>query len=300
MSTELQQFEEKILDITGDNLEVITGHSFQLSLQGIAPPDEEAASVLKEYPVRATVVFSRPEYEDWQLFFPEQMAAFLVAAMVGDEPEETFDPETHTEPFQELLAQILSPYLSELSSMEGAQIDTESLTISVSDEVALPEESLLLAYQAVVDPDLDFQFYKLVHSSFAELLGVGDEEEDEEEAADTGEPAPEEQGQVEMAEAQFQPFTSGGTNGNGSNLEMLMDLEMPLTIELGRTKLAIKRILELGQGSIVELEKLSGDPVDVFINDRKFAEGEVVVVDENFGVRITEIVSPVEKIQSLQ
>jgi flagellar motor switch protein FliN/FliY len=81
---------------------------------------------------------------------------------------------------------------------------------------------------------------------------------------------------------------------------MLMDIEMPITIELGRTKLSIKEILTLGQGSIIELDKLSGDPVDVFINEKRFARGEVVVVDENFGVRITEIVSPTEKIRSLQ
>lgn len=300
MSQELQQFEEKILDITGDNLEIITGHTFQLSLEEIASPSEDAAAELKEYPVQATVSFSSPDYEDWQLFFPEDMAAFLVATMVGEEPGETFDPGTDTEPFQELLAQILSPYLSELSSMEGKQIDTESLVIKVSDEVALPGESLLLTYKAVVEPEKEFRFYKLVTGSFAEILTAKAEEEAQEPQEEHEISPAEEQETVEMAGAQFQPFNSGGTQGNGSNLEMLMDLEMPITIELGRTRMAIKRILELGQGSVVELEKLSGDPVDVFINDRKFAEGEVVVVDENFGVRITEIVSPVEKIQSLQ
>lgn len=299
MSQELQQFEEKILDITGDNLEIITGHTFQLSLEEIASPSEDSAAELKACTVQATVSFSSPDYEDWQLFFPEDMAAFLVATMVGEEPGDTFDPGTDTEPFQELLAQILSPYLSELSSMEGKQIDTESLVINVSDEVALPGETLLLTYKAVVEPEKEFRFYKMVTGSFAEILTAKAEEEDQEHQEHEMSPA-EKQETVEMAGAQFQAFNSGGTQGNGSNLEMLMDLEMPITIELGRTRMAIKRILELGQGSVVELEKLSGDPVDVFINDRKFAEGEVVVVDENFGVRITEIVSPVEKIQSLQ
>lgn len=299
MSQELQQFEEKILDITGDNLEIITGHTFQLSLEEIASPSEDSAAELKACTVQATVSFSSPDYEDWQLFFPEDMAAFLVATMVGEEPGDTFDPGTDTESFQELLAQILSPYLSELSSMEGKQIDTESLVINVSDEVALPGETLLLTYKAVVEPEKEFRFYKMVTGSFAEILTAKAEEEDQEHQEHEMSPA-EKQETVEMAGAQFQAFNSGGTQGNGSNLEMLMDLEMPITIELGRTRMAIKRILELGQGSVVELEKLSGDPVDVFINDRKFAEGEVVVVDENFGVRITEIVSPVEKIQSLQ
>ncbi len=106
---------------------------------------------------------------------------------------------------------------------------------------------------------------------------------------------------VQVNNAQFQTFADEASpKSNGANLDMLMDLEMAITIELGRTKLSVREVLDLGQGSIIELDKLSGDPVDVFINDRRFARGEVVVVDENFGVRITEILSPSEKLQSLQ
>ena len=82
-------------------------------------------------------------------------------------------------------------------------------------------------------------------------------------------------------------------------IEMLMDLRLPITIELGRTSMFIKDVLKLAPGSIIELDKLSGDPVDIYVNEKKFAEGEVVVIDENFGVRITELIKPEERIRKL-
>jgi len=86
---------------------------------------------------------------------------------------------------------------------------------------------------------------------------------------------------------------------NSNNLDLLMDVQVVLTVELGRTKKYVKDILSLGEGSILELDKLAGEPVDLFINGKLIAKGEVVVIDENFGVRVTEIVSPAERIASL-
>jgi flagellar motor switch protein FliN/FliY len=77
-----------------------------------------------------------------------------------------------------------------------------------------------------------------------------------------------------------------------SNIELLMDVSLRVTVELGRTRMKLAQILELQHGSVVELDRLAGDAVDVFVNDRMVAHGEVVVVDDKFGVRITEMVSP--------
>ena len=99
---------------------------------------------------------------------------------------------------------------------------------------------------------------------------------------------------------QFQPFdTDGGAQG-GTNLELLLDVSLRVSVELGRTDLAIKDVLALGPGSVVELDKLAGEPVDILVNDRLIAKGEVVVVDENFGVRVTDIVSPQKRIGKLR
>src|SRR5699024_3410213 len=86
---------------------------------------------------------------------------------------------------------------------------------------------------------------------------------------------------------------------NQRNLDMLLDIPLRVTVELGRTKQKVENILDLSPGSIVELDKLAGEPVDVLVNDKLIAKGEVVVIDENFGVRVTDIVSQRDRIMKL-
>ncbi|MDZ5473472.1 flagellar motor switch phosphatase FliY [Bacillus sp. 31A1R] len=84
------------------------------------------------------------------------------------------------------------------------------------------------------------------------------------------------------------------------NLNMLLDIPLQVTVELGRTKRSVKEILELSAGSIIELDKLAGEPVDILVNNRLIAKGEVVVIDENFGVRVTDIISQTDRIKKLR
>ena len=95
----------------------------------------------------------------------------------------------------------------------------------------------------------------------------------------------------------FQPYQL--QESEARNLEMLMDIPFQVTVELGRTKRSVKEILELSPGSIIELDKLAGEPVDILVNNRLIAKGEVVVIDENFGVRVTDIVSKSDRIKKL-
>jgi flagellar motor switch protein FliN/FliY len=88
--------------------------------------------------------------------------------------------------------------------------------------------------------------------------------------------------------------------GPPRDLEFLLDIPLLVSVELGRTKLLINDLLQLGQGSVVELEKLAGEPMEVFVNNRLIARGEVVVVNEKFGVRLTDIVSPSERVRQLR
>jgi flagellar motor switch protein FliN/FliY len=83
------------------------------------------------------------------------------------------------------------------------------------------------------------------------------------------------------------------------NISLIMDVSMEMTVELGRTRKLVKEILGMGEGTIIELDKLAGEPVDILVNHKLIAKGEVVVIDENFGVRVTEIVSPMERINEL-
>lgn len=97
--------------------------------------------------------------------------------------------------------------------------------------------------------------------------------------------------------AQPKPQVANGHTPPG--LDLILDISMPVTVELGRTKMLIRDILALGPGSIIELEKLAGEPVDLLVNDRPIAKGEVVVIDENFGVRLTQISQAADRLRSL-
>jgi flagellar motor switch protein FliN/FliY len=83
-----------------------------------------------------------------------------------------------------------------------------------------------------------------------------------------------------------------------SNMDLLMDISLKVAVELGRTRMTLHQVLELQNGSVIELDRLAGDPVDIFINDRLIAHGELVVVDDKFGVRITELISPSSRSKS--
>ena len=98
---------------------------------------------------------------------------------------------------------------------------------------------------------------------------------------------------------QFPNLASGMGSGEQGNIGLIMDVFMEMTVELGRTKRSIKDILGMGEGTIIELDKLAGEPVDILVNHKKIAKGEVVVIDENFGVRVTEILSPMERVTEL-
>ena len=87
--------------------------------------------------------------------------------------------------------------------------------------------------------------------------------------------------------------------GENKSLDLILDIPLTVTVELGRNKMLINDLLQLGQGSVIELKKLVGEPLEVLVNQKLVARGEVVVVNEKFGVRLTDIVSPMERVKSL-
>ena len=102
-----------------------------------------------------------------------------------------------------------------------------------------------------------------------------------------------------VAPAQFANLTASNVLAAGHDLNMVLDIPVQLTVELGRTRIPIKHILQLAQGSVVELETLAGEPMDVLVNGYLIAQGEVVVVNDKFGIRLTDIVTPSERIRRL-
>ena len=94
--------------------------------------------------------------------------------------------------------------------------------------------------------------------------------------------------------------TNRGPQPPVQSLDFILDVPLKLTVELGRSRMAVREILQLAQGSVVELTKFAGEPLEVLVNDKLIARGEVVVVNEKFGIRLTDIISPVERIEQLK
>jgi flagellar motor switch protein FliN/FliY len=119
-----------------------------------------------------------------------------------------------------------------------------------------------------------------------------------------------------LAAAGGSPADAGGAPGGGAiggaaanrgpapppvqSLDFILDIPLRVTVELGRAKMAVREILQLAQGSVIELSKFAGEPLEVLVNDKLVARGEVVVVNEKFGIRLTDIISPVERIEQLK
>lgn len=102
------------------------------------------------------------------------------------------------------------------------------------------------------------------------------------------------------ASALFQNFgDSGNKSGNVQDFDMILDIPVQMTVELGRTKISIRNLLQLAHGSVVELDGLAGEPMDVMVNGTLIAQGEVVVVNDKFGIRLTDIITPSERMRKL-
>jgi flagellar motor switch protein FliN len=92
---------------------------------------------------------------------------------------------------------------------------------------------------------------------------------------------------------------AGASPKSGQTLDFILDVTLQVTVEVGRARMTIQDLLQLGQGSVVELEKLAGEPLDIYINGKQVARGEAVIVNEKFGVRLTDIISPEDRVESL-
>lgn len=103
-----------------------------------------------------------------------------------------------------------------------------------------------------------------------------------------------------MESSSANPGRIGGGGVKDRNLDLILDIPLKVTVELGRTKMPVSELLNLTQGSVIELAKLAGEPMEVLVNDKLIARGEAVVVNEKFGVRLTDIISPSERIEQLK
>lgn len=256
----------------------------------------------------------------------EEDALLLADVMMGQEgenPPEEFD-EVYESAIVEMFNQIINSLANQINEMTGEAIELSAPEshVMTRDEVMeqmADEEALWVEYSFEVEDLIDSgHFIEIQPSSLAEAIWDAQQEDEPEpepeptpepEAEPEPEPEPQQQaaggggapqqsgGESEVKSVDFPQFEATEGQEIEGNLNMLMDVPMEVAVELGRTKLQVKEILNLGQGSIIELERLAGEPVDLLVNGRLVARGEVVVIDESFGVRVTSIVSPMDRIK---
>ena len=262
-------------------------------------------------------------------------AAIIADLMMGNDgtnPDAELS-ELHMSAVSECMNQMMGSVATSLSSMFSKKVDitppvvtlvdlgTEEVVSKLLDKV---DPIIQASFRMEVDGLIDSEIMQLLPLDVARdmvdaLMNQQPDVDNEEEAvvaaaapppppaaapANYGYGAPPMQphvaSNVPVQSAQFTPLSSAPVQVNDANIGLILDVPLQVNVELGRTKKSIKDILDLTKGSIVELDKLAGEPVDIMVNGKYLAKGEVVVIDENFGVRITEIVSPLERAARLQ
>lgn len=274
------------------------------------------------------------------LVMKSEDAAVISDIMLGGDgasPDKELN-EIHLSAVQEAMNQMMGTAATSMSTVFGKRVDISPPTINLektngneSDESISDEEHFVkVSFQLQVGNLIDSNIMQLIPVQFAkelvdQLLNTSSSDEEEEAAVTdeldkpkvkteqktNSEPQKSENAQYlgdtidqdnsSIQQATFSNFEQVELNKNEQrNLDMLMDIPLKVTVELGRTNRTIKDILELSSGSIIELDKLAGEPVDILVNEKLIAKGEVVVIDENFGVRVTDISSRTDRLMKLK
>ncbi len=234
------------------------------------------------------------------LIFNEKDARRIGGTMVGD-PEASAFGEMIADAFKEVVSTILGNLNTSLGAPMGAAVSNSPSTIEsvaagpdrFTSAMGGDEQFVLIAYDMRVGDSIRGKCWQLASLDLVASM--------EPLAMPAPKPAPKAApAPVKAAPVEFDSL-SEETSGPPAppNLELLKDIGLEVRVELGRSTLKIRDILKLGGGSVVELDKLAGEPVDLLVNDVIFAKGEVVVIDENFGVRVTDILSLADRVRTL-
>ena len=287
-SERLASFAAKFFEGAGPTMTTMMNRPIVVGVLGI--DDVTPAELIRQVPLPWVLVeirYARGLSGAHWLILGHAGALLLGHALAGDEGAEALEfLPSHEEAIGETVNQILGAASSAIAPMIGRSLSFEPVKLHmVDDATTLPPEltaqleRLWLVGAEATGPDgLRVAFKLTVGTDLArEIVTLGASSQASQ-AADT------------PSEADNQP----------SSLGLILDVTLPVSVELGRARMQIQDILKLVPGSIVELDKSAGDPVDILINDRPIARGEVVVIDENFGVRLTSIVTATERIKAIR
>lgn len=262
------------------------------------------------------------------LIIKQHDAAVIADLMMsgdGTAPKEELG-EMEMSALTEAASQMVGNAATSLSAMFSKRIDIDSPQVKLVNEggesldlngMAPDDKVDAVSFKLLIEGLIDSEVMLLFPHDFAVelidlMLNPLDKEkketvqEEKPEIQETPKPAPipavahSPQGPTMVQPAKFASMDATRIDTDSSNIGLILDVPLKVTVELGSTKMKIKDILELGIGSIIELDKLAGDPVDIFVNGKLIAKGEVMVIDENFGIKVTDIVSQMERANTLQ
>lgn len=321
-----QNIEEQGISVMQDVFGPVLNRDVEISIESMDDANAEGlGGLFAEEPVAVEVPIESTAEGSLFFLFSQKMAAAITDLMVMGDGSAEFDEQESLDGVAEAVNQIIGAQSTWWRDELGVEIGFGSATGSLRNPADLEAnfgDLVEIHYKIQVSDWGEDTFVKLIPRGVLELIGGSaeaatesmdmdeglDQSQFEESANASGvEEVPGGSmggGQRTAKPVQFGAFDGGGvyqgSPDDPKNLELLMDISLPVTIELGRTQMLIKDVLEIGPGSVIELQKLSGEPVDLYINDKRFALGEVVVIDENFGIRITELLSVEDRLKALK
>ncbi len=283
-------------------LSTLTGTNVKFSSPFIdAGKLDQLKGEIKGKVIQAKVGLSGGVTGEWVYVIPEKSVLGITNILIGQD-DNTEVSELVISTFSEVINQTTGSMVNVLSEKLAKGITTGTPNLDYLEDVSPIAISggnfvVRMNYIFNIEGRGSVKFFVFVPIAMARSIISSYKASKQSQAASFGGGGPvQSSGGIPVQSVAFEPLQMGVESEAMGNIALLLDVPMRVTVELGRTKMTIKDILGLGEGSIIELDKLAGEPVDILVNDKLIAQGEVVVIDENFAVRVTKIVTPMERI----
>ena len=303
-------FNAKVTDI----LTTVSNTPMEVKMGEVLPGEELDAATLED---KIKVEITLSNFLDGKIYYviEKKIVARLADLMMMGDGSAEYEAD-HDEAIAELFNQILGAFITDASAQYEAEISNDSTIASVTkfeDESYGADEYSFFTGTIIMDEFDDFDYTliftnSLIDKALSNIEGQIGEAEDLVDEKPAEDPVsfddvlgqfefdePEESNKEELANLE----TNDENDDVTKDLENIYDISLDVAIELGKTRMSIRKMLALTAGSIIELDKLAGEPVDILVNQKLIAKGEVVVIDESFGVRLTTLVSPEDRIKSM-
>ncbi|WP_217921578.1 flagellar motor switch phosphatase FliY [Miltoncostaea oceani] len=302
-------------------LSTLLGHQVQITTPTVAKVDEDELRTHFDTPAVVVVIEYTEGLAGRNVFVLTQRDASVVADLMMGGAGVASDElsELHTSAIGEAMNQMMGSASTAMAEMAGHRVDISAPSVAIIDlaseagglDLGLEGDIVRCSFQLRVEDLLDTTLMQLMPVPFARSLVDGllqpaaaPAAATAPDAAPAGEPGDDDRHLHAVPVPVAQPVTFPSldempSSPGGSDISLLLDVPLQVTVELGRAQMRIRNVLELVPGSIVELDKLAGEPVDVLVNGKQIARGEVVVIDEEFGVRITDVASQAKRLRGL-